>query len=244
MAGICSLNPTTLMTFKRIHGIRFFSGATDNEKKSQTRTKTPPILKLAVSGVTELLRVFCFSGKERLEKVNNKDRDEITVSGIDDVIMILKSDYENAYFVTGFLRAVGFYVRGLLYGVVSFLASVLCFLAMFLTHKFWDCVGYDSMKISTLLSIEDPDNYLKAGVFTSAIYDEDCIFEDPTIKFQGTKLYSRNLKFLVPFFNCPSIGLQAIEKVIRANPDVLTVRTICFWKHIVKSSPQLIVQTT
>ncbi|XP_073260009.1 uncharacterized protein [Populus alba] len=106
----------------------------------------------------------------------------MVVSGIDDVIMILKSDYENAYFVT--------------------------------------------------------------GVFTSAIYDEDCIFEDPTIKFQGTKLYSRNLKFLVPFFNCPSIGLQAIEKVIRANPDVLTVRTICFWKHIVKSSPQLIVQTT
>jgi hypothetical protein len=37
----------------------------------------------------------------RLEKVNNKDRDEISVSGIDDVIMILKSDYENAYFVTG-----------------------------------------------------------------------------------------------------------------------------------------------
>ncbi|KAL3573617.1 hypothetical protein D5086_024230 [Populus alba] len=68
------------------------------------------------------------------------------------------------------------------------------------------------MKISTLLSIEDPDNYLKAGVFTSAIYDEDCIFEDPTIKFQGTKLYSRNLNLLVPFFDCPSIGLQNIEK--------------------------------
>jgi hypothetical protein len=33
--------------------------------------------------------------------VNDKDRDEISVSGIDDVIMILKSDYENAYFVTG-----------------------------------------------------------------------------------------------------------------------------------------------
>ncbi|KAJ6974599.1 hypothetical protein NC653_030651 [Populus alba x Populus x berolinensis] len=75
-------NPTTLMTFKRIHGIRCCSGATDNEKKSQTRTKTPQILKLAVSGVTELLRVFSFSGKERLEKVNNKDRDEITVSAV------------------------------------------------------------------------------------------------------------------------------------------------------------------
>jgi hypothetical protein len=28
-----------------------------------------------------------------------------------------------------------------------------------LKHKFWDCVGYDSMKISTLLSLEDPYNY-------------------------------------------------------------------------------------
>ena len=102
MAGICSLNPTTLMTIlgnkardppfnlfilskfqfsswislfflanwlalilQRIHGIRCCSGATDNENKSQTRTKTPHILKLALSGVTELLRVFSFSGKER-----------------------------------------------------------------------------------------------------------------------------------------------------------------------------------
>uniref|UniRef100_A0A6N2LZC2 Uncharacterized protein n=1 Tax=Salix viminalis TaxID=40686 RepID=A0A6N2LZC2_SALVM len=61
MAGICSLNPTTLMTLKRIHGIRCCSGATENENKSQTRTKTPQILKLAVSGVTELFRVFSSS---------------------------------------------------------------------------------------------------------------------------------------------------------------------------------------
>ncbi|KAF9670070.1 hypothetical protein SADUNF_Sadunf13G0030300 [Salix dunnii] len=164
MAGICSLNPTTLMTLKRIHGIRCCSGATDNENKSQTRTKTPQILKLAVSGVTELLRVFSFSGKERLEKVNNKERDEMSVSGIDDLIMILKSDYEKAYFVT--------------------------------------------------------------GVFTSEIYDEDCIFEDPTIKFQGTKLYSRNLKLLVPFFDCPSIGLHNIEKGVNSETDFVLAR----WK--------------
>ncbi|KAJ6434287.1 hypothetical protein OIU84_017899 [Salix udensis] len=171
MAGICSLNPTTLMTLKRIHGIRCCSGATENENKSQTRTKTPQILKLAVSGVTELLRVFSFSGQREmnydidiLEKVNNKDRDEISVSGIDDLIMILKSDYEKAYFVT--------------------------------------------------------------GVFTSEIYDEDCIFEDPTIKFQGTKLYSRNLKLLVPFFDCPSIGLQNIEKGVNSETDFVLAR----WK--------------
>ncbi|GMY21020.1 hypothetical protein FCV25MIE_16261 [Fagus crenata] len=36
-----------------------------------------------------------------LERESDKEREEIAVSGIDDVVMILKSDYENAYFVTG-----------------------------------------------------------------------------------------------------------------------------------------------
>jgi len=31
---------------------------------------------------------------------------------------------------------------------------------------------------------------LKAGVFTSTIYDEDCIFEDPTVKFQGKNFWA------------------------------------------------------
>jgi hypothetical protein len=35
--------------------------------------------------------------------VDDKKREEISVSGVDDVVMILKSDYENAYFVTGTL---------------------------------------------------------------------------------------------------------------------------------------------
>ncbi|XP_073260147.1 uncharacterized protein [Populus alba] len=46
--------------------------------------------------------------KSTSEKVNNKDRDEISVSGIDDVIMILKSDYENAYFVTSIYLLIEF----------------------------------------------------------------------------------------------------------------------------------------
>jgi hypothetical protein len=29
-------------------------------------------------------------------------------------------------------------------------------------------------------------NQLAAGDFTTAIYTEDCLFEDPTIKFRGT----------------------------------------------------------
>ncbi|CAN1180893.1 Molybdate transporter 1, partial [Linum perenne] len=51
-----------------------------------------------------------------------------------------------------------------------------------------------------------------SGIFTSELYVEDCLFEDPTISFRGTDLYSRNLKLLVPFFDDPSIRLQSIEK--------------------------------
>lgn len=35
--------------------------------------------------------------------MDDKKREEISVSGVNDVVMILKSDYENAYFVTGTL---------------------------------------------------------------------------------------------------------------------------------------------
>ncbi|GMY21035.1 hypothetical protein FCV25MIE_16276 [Fagus crenata] len=120
------------------------------------KTKTPQILKLIVTGVTELLRLFS-SNQTRLERESDKEREEIAVSGIDDVVMILKSDYENAYFLT--------------------------------------------------------------GAFTCAIYAQDCIFEDPTIRFRGKELYLCNLKLLVPFFDSPSIGLQKIEKVINSKTN-------------------------
>ncbi|XP_012089220.1 uncharacterized protein LOC105647661 isoform X2 [Jatropha curcas] len=99
MAGSYSLTPTL---FRRIHCMRCFSGTpgpgNGNWRRIDTQPKTPKILKLAVTGVTELLRIFSFSTKDR---VSYEERDEIFVSGIDDVIMILKADYENAYFVTG-----------------------------------------------------------------------------------------------------------------------------------------------
>ncbi|KAM4108622.1 hypothetical protein ACB094_03G058600 [Castanea mollissima] len=150
-------SPLILRQRLQVHGPRCSSTTPDNNhphSKTKTKTKTPQVLKLVVSGVTELLRLFSssndFSSRERDEK-----REEIEVSGIDDVLLILNSDYENAYFVT--------------------------------------------------------------GVFTSAIYAEDCIFEDPTIRFRGKELYSRNLKLLVPFFDCPSIGLQKLEKFIKVS---------------------------
>ncbi|XP_031275373.1 uncharacterized protein LOC116133828 isoform X1 [Pistacia vera] len=152
MAGICYFaQPNPTLHLKRVHCVKCCSATPDNDPNN--RTRTPQFLKLAVSGVTELLRLFSSFDKDRSDRVNYGQKEEISISCIDDVVTTLKTDYENAYFVT--------------------------------------------------------------GIFTSEIYDEDCIFEDPTIRFQGTELYSRNLKLLVPFFEFPSIGLQKIEKIIR-----------------------------
>ncbi|KAH9688235.1 hypothetical protein KPL70_015072 [Citrus sinensis] len=73
----------------------------DGNKKTNNKTATPQFLKFAVSGVTELLRLFSSFDKGRLDRVSYKQKDEILVSGIDDIVTILRSDYENAYFVTG-----------------------------------------------------------------------------------------------------------------------------------------------
>ncbi|XP_004304734.1 PREDICTED: uncharacterized protein LOC101306256 [Fragaria vesca subsp. vesca] len=152
MAGVCCSPRVRIPLLPhptRIHKIQCCAKAPDNKPKRET----PPILKVAVTGATELLRVLSsFNPTTRLEKADDKQRDEFSVIGIDDVVSILEADYKNAYFVT--------------------------------------------------------------GIFTSAIYAEDCVFEDPTIRFQGTELYARNLKLLVPFFDSPSIGLEKIEKGI------------------------------
>ncbi|GMN25386.1 hypothetical protein TIFTF001_000924 [Ficus carica] len=141
------------------HGFRCLSRAPDNSKK-----QTPQVLRIAVSGVTELLRLLSSFNDNQTIRVTEERGDDFSVSSVDDVVTVLKSDYQNAYFVT--------------------------------------------------------------GVFSSAIYAEDCIFEDPTIRFRGKELYSRNLKLLVPFFDSPSIGLEKIEKDITSKPNVV----VATWK--------------
>ncbi|KAL2325410.1 hypothetical protein Fmac_024468 [Flemingia macrophylla] len=122
-------------------------------KERESESETPQILKLAVTGVTELLRLFSPSDQTSLQT----QMDEFPPSTVDDVLRIIKSDYDNAYFVT--------------------------------------------------------------GNFTSSIYDPNCSFEDPTIKFRGRELYARNLKLLVPFFDSASIVLQKIEKDVDSDTN-------------------------
>ncbi|XWS57272.1 hypothetical protein CRYUN_Cryun09bG0159700 [Craigia yunnanensis] len=107
MAGICCpnliphLNRTTTqspLNIQRVHWARCCSVTPENENK----TKTPRLLRLAVSGVTEWLRLISSSTKDRVDdELKTRDRDGISVSGVADVLRILESDYENAYFVTG-----------------------------------------------------------------------------------------------------------------------------------------------
>ncbi|KAF3454349.1 hypothetical protein FNV43_RR04796 [Rhamnella rubrinervis] len=161
MAGVYRIpppltNPTRLTIMRHGNGARCYSTKKDT-------SDTPQVLKIAVSGVTEILRLV--SSTLSITKVGEKQiRNEFSVSGVDDVVKILESDYENAYFVT--------------------------------------------------------------GIFCSAIYAEDCIFEDPTIRFRGKDLYARNLKLLVPFFDSPSIGLEKIEKDINSETNFV----LATWK--------------
>lgn len=127
----------------------------------ESESETPQILKIVVTGVTELLRLFSPSFDQSSFE---KQSDQFPISTVDDVLSIIKSDYDNAYFVT--------------------------------------------------------------GNFTSSIYAENCIFEDPTIKFRGRELYARNLKLLVPFFDQASIILQKIEKDVDSDRNFV----LASWK--------------
>ncbi|KAJ3670230.1 hypothetical protein LUZ60_010554 [Juncus effusus] len=66
--------------------------------------------------------------------------------------------------------------------------------------------------VVAVLKADYKQAYFLTGDFTFGIYSEDCLFEDPTIKFRGRERYAQNLDLLVPFFENPSLELEQIEK--------------------------------
>ncbi|KAL5198139.1 hypothetical protein ABZP36_001651 [Zizania latifolia] len=106
---------------------------------------TPPLVRAAVSAITELLRVLSPKNpRDALQKGATGAELDLPRS-MDDVVAVLEADYQQAYFLT--------------------------------------------------------------GNFTPDIYAEDCLFEDPTIKFRGRSRYSQNLDLL---------GLRVETKFIMA----------------------------
>ncbi|XP_021742291.1 uncharacterized protein LOC110708468 isoform X2 [Chenopodium quinoa] len=107
MAGICCSTsviprfPTPYSSrHSKITNTRIFCNSnpsTDRNSKKQT----PQLLKFAVNGVTEFLRLFSSFNNNRMDVVVAKGEEDFLISGVDDVLGILKSDYDNAYFVTG-----------------------------------------------------------------------------------------------------------------------------------------------
>ncbi|KAF6985312.1 hypothetical protein CFC21_015953 [Triticum aestivum] len=81
--------------------------------------------------------------------------------------------------------------------------------------------------------------YFLTGNFTLGIYAEDCLFEDPTIKFRGRSRYAQNLDLLVPFFDSPSLQLENIDKGSRVDTKFIiatwTLRTYLKlpWKPLI-----------
>ncbi|KAK9796278.1 hypothetical protein WJX73_003180 [Symbiochloris irregularis] len=62
--------------------------------------------------------------------------------------------------------------------------------------------------------------YFVTGDINEALYDADCLFEEPTIRFSGLKKWQRNLKLLVPFFVEPTIDLKRLEIVSSSPPQL------------------------
>ncbi|WCJ41926.1 hypothetical protein M5689_022762 [Euphorbia peplus] len=143
---MCLPNPTSTLRLPK------YQYSTTRRRRSKIESKivkTPKILQLAITGLTHILRLFSSSSSDITVRYEDGDI-QTSVSSVDDLIIILKADYHNAYFVT--------------------------------------------------------------GNFTSSIYSQDCLFQDPTISFRGTDLYLRNLRLLVPFFDSPSIALHNIQR--------------------------------
>uniref|UniRef100_A0A7C9DLJ9 Uncharacterized protein n=1 Tax=Opuntia streptacantha TaxID=393608 RepID=A0A7C9DLJ9_OPUST len=120
MAGVCCAVSTSYC--KSINIVRCCSNPPTN-RDNDSKKHAPQLLKFAVNGVTEILRLFSIGNHKRVDVVVSERKDELGVYGVDDVLGILKADYDNAYFVT--------------------------------------------------------------GIFSPSIYADDCLFEDPTIKFRG-----------------------------------------------------------
>nr|GMC91779.1 uncharacterized protein LOC109158159 isoform X2 [Ipomoea batatas] len=100
MAVVWCYTYTVPSQSKMAHGIHCCS--MNRRKPEKLQTQAPKLLKLAVSGATQLLSLLSPPHKHRLDELNSEGGNiELSVSDVDDVLTIIEDDYEREYFVTG-----------------------------------------------------------------------------------------------------------------------------------------------
>ncbi|KAK9083860.1 hypothetical protein Scep_030331 [Stephania cephalantha] len=235
MAAICNLKisssppPLNIRRGLRCSGI------------GRRKSETPRLVKIAVAGVTELLRVISAKNR-RLDTIRNVPNAEPSISCVDDVIDILQLDYKNAYFLTA--RRHGTEKRGDREWSNEESMSARTAVPrwqpasarrrerrardgeMVAAASARRRDGGDGESGDWLAAMAEGGRGRADGNFSSSVYFEDCAFEDPTIKFRGKNLYAQNIKLLVPFFEHPTLILKQIEK--GADSDAKSV--LATWK--------------
>lgn len=73
-----------------------------------------------------------------------------------------------------------------------------------------------------------------AGNISDRIYDGQCFFADPTVKFSGLAKWKGNLKLLVPFLVEPKIQLLKLEQDTQAS----SVLHVSFAKLLLQSATE------
>ncbi|KAI3965800.1 hypothetical protein MKX01_010757 [Papaver californicum] len=163
------------------------------------RVSTQPYpARIAVSGITEILRIFSppsipnrIYSEQGLDIMNNVKKDETLVSGIDDVVSILQSDYENAYFLTG-----------------NFSSAIYT----------EDCRDLYSRNLKLLViecRVVSGVKRVWAGEFVLATWKLRTYLRRPwrpLISIQGSTVYDLNDEFKI-FRHCESWNISALEAV-------------------------------
>jgi hypothetical protein len=73
--------------------------------------------------------------------------------------------------------------------------------------------GDDAAVLAALRADFLERQYFVTGVVSDGIYDDDCLYADPTVAFRGRELWKRNLALLVPLLEDPAVELKELHRL-------------------------------
>ncbi|KAK4273546.1 hypothetical protein QN277_021927 [Acacia crassicarpa] len=199
--------PVTSLYPQRIHGVKCCSTKRTNYAAVNPQTPTP--LRIAVSAVTELLRLFSPTS------VTEELADESPVSSVDDVLNIIQSDYMNAYFVTGNFTP-SIYAEDCIFEdpTISFRGRELYGRNLKLLVPFFDSASITLQKIEKVVAADT--NFIAA---TWKLRTELKLPWRPLICIDGSTLYEldENFKIVKHAESWDVSALEAIGQIFNFN---------------------------